>query len=331
MNLILKTSMEHKFAENISNTLREQGRQIPQADSLLRHLKKHDSIEEIYDIFLLVFEVLWNEAKRTGIFDRKVNIGIDITDIAYYGKPNSMCIGKSPKKPKKDGANNCFRFATVDIVDAESRFTVYALPMNPLEKKEDVLEKLLKFVKKRITIKRVYIDRGFYSVECINVFNKLGLKFLMPAVRNQKVLEYQEIITAPDILPYEMKNVKNNIAKFNLIFVTDEKNNSDTILLFATNEEFDKNADGFSKNLCYLYNKRWGIETGYRVKKEFLAKTTSRNYFIRLYYFLFSCLIYNLWIIADILLSFFIFGRKKKSHVITAWNFLNYLFISGFG
>ena len=38
-----------------------------------------------------------------------------------------------------------------------------------------------------------------------------------------------------------------------------------------------------------MYSKRWGIETGYRnLDHDFKAKTTTRNYHIRLFYFLFS-------------------------------------------
>jgi len=68
-----------------------------------------------------------------------------------------------------------------------------------------------------------------------------------------------------------------------------------------------------------LYGKRWGIETSYRVKKQsFLAKTTSKNYQIRIFYFLFSVLLYNLWLLADILVWLALFGYVKDDHLITS-------------
>ena len=68
-----------------------------------------------------------------------------------------------------------------------------------------------------------------------------------------------------------------------------------------------------------LYGKRWGIETSYKVKKHsFLPKTTSKNYLIRIFYFLFSVLLYNLWLLADILIWLALFGEVKQDHLITS-------------
>jgi putative transposase len=74
-----------------------------------------------------------------------------------------------------------------------------------------------------------------------------------------------------------------------------------------------------SERLFLLYSKRWGIETSYRVKKHsYLPKTTSKNYLVRLFYFMFSVLLYNLWILADILIWLALFGEIKEDHLITS-------------
>jgi len=88
---------------------------------------------------------------------------------------------------------------------------------------------------------------------------------------------------------------------------------------FATNEEYSENDLNLAERLFYLYSKRWGIETSYRVKKHsFLPKTTSRNYLIRIFYFLFSVLFYNLWLLADILIWMLIFGEVGQDHLVTS-------------
>ena len=43
------------------------------------------------------------------------------------------------------------------------------------------------------------------------------------------------------------------------------------------------------------YRKRWGIETGYRVKKDFRAKTCSVNPSIRFVFLFLSIILYNTW------------------------------------
>jgi len=75
----------------------------------------------------------------------------------------------------------------------------------------------------------------------------------------------------------------------------------------------EKNA----KNLCNSYSRRWGIETSYRVKDNLRPKTTSKNYVVRLFYFLFSVCLYNLWILANVFIGVVI-GRMLKKPLITA-------------
>lgn len=98
--------------------------------------------------------------------------------------------------------------------------------------------------------------------------------------------------------------------------------------VFATNENYDENEVGLTNRLLTLYSKRWGIETSYRVKKyTFRAKTTSKNYMIRLFYFLFSILLYDLWVLINILIWLHVYGfvgdtpllkSKFFSHILLA-------------
>ena len=49
-----------------------------------------------------------------------------------------------------------------------------------------------------------------------------------------------------------------------------------------------------------LFKKRWGIETGYRMIRKFLARTTSKRYSIRLLYFYLAVLLYNFWVLLNL-------------------------------
>jgi putative transposase len=141
----------------------------------------------------------------------------------------------------------------------------------------------------------------------------------MPCTTNERIKKILEIIPPPTIIRnYEMKN-----TLFNVVVVTDE---SRIVRAFATNIKFNENDVGLSKRLFHLYSKRWSIETSYRVKKHsFRPKTTSKNYFIRLFYFLFSVFLYNLWIIVDILICLALLGLYNGNHIITSKYFGNIL------
>jgi putative transposase len=76
----------------------------------------------------------------------------------------------------------------------------------------------------------------------------------------------------------------------------------------------EKNAGRFAE----LYRKRWGIETSYRVKGDFRPKTTSRRYVIRLFYFMFSTCLYDLWVLANLTVGVAILKFTPNEPFITA-------------
>ena len=139
----------------------------------------------------------------------------------------------------------------------------------------------------------------------------------MPAIKNYSVRRLIELSPAPCIIKdFTLKNIP-----LNLIIVEDiDKITGETVKrVFATNISFDENDAKLAERLLMLYSKRWGIETSYRVKKHsFRGKTTSKDYRIRLFYFMFSVLLYNLWILADVLIWLHLHGVVGEGHLVTS-------------
>ena len=82
-------------------------------------------------------------------------------------------------------------------------------------------------------------------------------------------------------------------VNFNLIVCETGEN----VVAFATNKPTDP------KWTLQMYKWRWGIETGYRVKKDFRAKTTSTSHIVRVIYFLLSVILYNLWVMSNFIIA----------------------------
>ena len=113
------------------------------------------------------------------------------------------------------------------------------------------------------------------------------------------------------------------IQRFSVAIAKDEKGINRA---FATNIDFNENDVNFSERLFLLYGRRWGVETTYRVLKHtFWPKTTSKNYFIRLFYFLFSTLLYNMWILADVIICISIYGKKTSGYIVASKHFVTIL------
>jgi len=316
LDLLIHIGITRDFAENGSWTYKElRGIQNPDADTLLYHLKNYTDTKELHRMFTTLFEIVWEMARKINLLDirKHYDVAIDFTEWYFYGDRDSpMVVGKEPDR----GTTKCYKFATINIAEAGKRFTLLALPVGSFDTKEDILRKLLNYTLERIKIRRLYVDRGFYDSNAIKVFNNLHLKYLMPATRIPTVRDIMEITTPPTIVTdFIMKDVK-----FNLVIVEEElKDGTLEKRAFATNEVYNENDVNLAERLFDLYGKRWGIETSYRVKKHsYLPKTTSKNYLIRLFYFMFSVLLYNLWILADILIWLALFGVVEKDHLVTS-------------
>lgn len=316
IDLLIHMGMTKDFAENGSKTYKElRGQDNPDADTLLYHLKNYTDTKELHKMFVTLFEIVWEMTRKINLFDirKHYDVAVDYTEWYFYGDRGApMVVGKDPER----GTTKCYKFATINIVEAGKRFTLLALPVGPFDTKEDILKKLLNYVLERIKIRRLYIDRGFFDSNAIKVFNSLHLKYLMPATRIPTVREVLEVASSPSIVTdFVMKDVV-----FNLVIVEEElKDGTKEKRAFATNEVYNENDVNLAERLFDLYGRRWGIETSYRVKKHsYLPKTTSKNYLIRLFYFMFSVLLYNLWILADILIWLALFGVVKEDHLLTS-------------
>lgn len=309
LDMLVHIALTEDFAENGSRTLQYAiGRRVPTSDTLLYHIKKFEDKEVLQKMFIEVFNLVYGMSRRSNLFGgRKVDVAIDFTDWFYYGRDRShMVLGKKPER----GTSKCFRFATINVVEHGERFTLLALPVSSFDTKEAILEKLVSFAKERVPIRKLYIDRGFFSSSIINLLKRMGITFIMPAIMNDRVIDYANSVSPPAVIRgYPMRD-----CKFNLVVIEGNVRR----YAFATNMRLNTNDTMLAERMSNPYSKRWGIETSYRVKKNFRAKTTSRNYIIRQFYFMMSVVLYDLWILINLLLSMVLFGKFSRKIAVTA-------------
>jgi hypothetical protein len=190
------------------------------------------------------------------------------------------------------------------------------MSVNQFSEKADIVTTLLEKAKERgAHVKLVLLDRGFFTVEVINLLNKLHVCFVMPAVKYQTVKD--TISTHHDnkaacVARFTLGEGKRS-ACFNLAVypVSKERLKSrskrkkhlclhDLYFAFATNLP-----KSVAESLFYIpqeYRRRWGIETGYRVQGMAKARTTSKNYVLRFTYRLTAVFVYNVWQYGNFLL-----------------------------
>ena len=149
----------------------------------------------------------------------------------------------------------------------------------------------------------------FFQAKVIDVLKDHHVKFLMVAVKNEKVKRLLKENDPGTIIDYTMG--KSTTFKLVITKKDGEKH------AFATNINV-----GYKRRLALLYDlygKRWGIETSYRVMDhDFKARTTSKKYVVRLFYFLFCVILYNLWVLVNILLCDVLLKFIPKKLLVTA-------------
>ncbi|MHC1611478.1 MAG: transposase [Candidatus Methanospirareceae archaeon] len=205
-------------------------------------------------------------------------------------------------KPERD-TSWAYKFGSIYIVENGTRFTLLALPVSSeSERGEEMLEiakKLIKHARKRIEINRVYGDSWFYQVQILKTLRESNSDFIIQAPMNKKVNRILEENKDKDSIVVKDFEVKDKYSR-----------NKEKVNFFAVKS---KNKNPYAE----LFRRRWGIETSYRVGDDFKPKTTSTKTTVRLYYFLFSVCVYNLWVIVNMILSI-VSGIIADKPLITA-------------
>ena len=265
------------FAEGVSN---QHQAVLPQADDLFYHLKKLNPVQVQYQFDAAVKAGVL-KAKRMNLLTKPVWLAVDFNEQEYYGKATSHTRGGK----RKNGTNKFFAYATASIVQPGRRFVIAALPYAPLDSPAEILERLLEKCLALVKIKCLLLDRGFFSSPILSLLASKNLKYVTPVIRNKKIAKVFETAKRfPCTVHYEL-----NGFPVKLVFIKDEEE----VLGFCTN------LTRWYGKLTDYYGKRWGIETGYRVVGNFEMKTCSKNFAVRLFFYYFSLLFYNCWVLAN--------------------------------
>jgi len=142
----------------------------------------------------------------------------------------------------------------------------------------------------------VLLDRGFYNVEVAKAIDKIGIEFIIFSKMYQSIRDILDIVGEQNIIMQRVIRIK-YAGCVEVNFVCYYDNNRKIKLCYITN------MDTKPEETYALYRKRWGIETGYRVKGNFTANTCSKSLSIRIAYSMFSILLYNIWVLINLILD----------------------------
>ena len=273
---VLKTSIEAA-----SKALRETGFDVPSADALLKNLAG----KTVKKLETLINRVLYRLFRAAWIPGVPATISMDFTDILYYGQVDDDYVTNT--KPRK-GTHYAYKFLTVSIVSKIGKFVLYVKLVRRGDDIARIVRGIVGKLKKTLRVKWIVLDKGFYKARIVYVLKKEGVPF---------------IIAAPSYEAFEryFKGVKNGYIRYKvagkypvwLVKYSDSKG----AIYYITNRR------PFSNHRVRVYHRRykrrWRIEVTFRMIKSFMAVTTSKNPVVRLFFFGFSVIVYNLFIASN--------------------------------
>jgi galactitol-specific phosphotransferase system IIB component len=301
VDTIVYTATRQSYVEGSAIKLRgKSGGRTPSPDTVFRRLKEL-SMDQILDIFEAFVVHTIYRARKKGFLDHPVDVAIDGHDEPYYGKERPPEVRGTKEKA---GTNYAYQYLVADIVVDGERFTLAILPVPALANMPALVKRILERIKLLVTIRKVLLDRGFYSVDVITELLNAGMTYEMPIPWTSKV---QEVIKRNRGFRYaiedftvgsDKRTVKTTLVVAPSTRKKRQMSERDPQFVFITNGTIDEQSIPF-----YIadYDKRWGIETGFRVRKDFWIKTNTDNPLIRYLFFFLAAMLYDFWLLANLL------------------------------
>jgi len=301
----------------------------PDGDTHLRNIKRltPSQIQEMVDEGI---GRMLHEAKRNLEFNRPAEVAIDMTYIAYYGDRDEIEMVQGA--PKSKAYDWCYKFGTLTVVGENVKFTLAMRPVQKGDTVGEIVRDLFWDAREHVNIYRVYADAEFCSVDVIHALEEAGVTYVIPSPKTSRVKRFidrmdNDIAVANDYVMHGpvMGGVTNEEGRTNLVAVPSSADEGKTVA-FITNEDVDDEISldrREAKGLIDRYSRRWGIENSYKTIKDFLAWTTSKDYCVRVFYFGFAVLLYNMWLLVDSLVQLSLDVEHRYKPRVTAKRFLN--------
>ncbi|MGA2785398.1 MAG: transposase [Candidatus Bathyarchaeia archaeon] len=207
------------------------------------------------------------------------------------------------------------------IVCAKAEYCLPPIKISSKSQMENDLEQTLQQAASfSVSVNTMLLDRGFFTIDCMNRLRKRNVHFLMPAKLGALKRQMQKTIRRAQkehvtIYRYSLGHQPKHSATAFIVVVPPQwqypsqrnraKHHSYS-MVFATSIKLEPNAtqteiDQFGFQLSRVYRLRFGIETDWSILKTLRPRTTSPSAVLRLYYFYLSVLLYDIWIYARLI------------------------------
>ncbi|MCP4113790.1 MAG: ISH3 family transposase [Desulfobacteraceae bacterium] len=267
----------------------------PTGNDVRYHLNKLENLVEL--------EEQLNQALRSRTPGRLQNsrqkVAIDLNLIPYYGTPSEQEESYIIRSQAKAGTCSFYAYATVYVISRGKRVTLALHAVRRDETLVCIITRLLdQMAPLHISIKRLYLDRGFYCVPVIRWLQACDIPLEMPVIVRGKQGGTRALVQRKRT--YKTSYTMHSQSYGSVTF---------QVWVVGTYEMGRRGHHGV-KYLAFVvykvslgiralpgdYRKRFGIESSYRLKNLSRIRTTTKNPVTRLLYVGIAFLLVNLWV-----------------------------------
>jgi hypothetical protein len=220
---------------------------------------------------------------------------IDFHEEPYWGNPGKVAVLHGQKT---HGSNYHFVYLTADLISAHHRFTIFITSRVEGFPASSYLPALLAQVR-LVTEPRLLLFDGEFPT--VKVLSYLDAELIPWNARKSMTKGVREALAMYSQDPWQLEH-----RRWHLVEIK-EGVAGENVHVHVMVQPVHGKLKVITKPICYSqpvaeaeanYAKRFNIDTGYKDKHSFLARTSSRSWVVRLVLFLVSVLLWNVWRLA---------------------------------
>ena len=288
--VLLHAASHASSLEQSSEVLKD----APSGNTVRYHLNKLDDVKKLEDQLNAALAARL-PGRLSGTSQR---MAIDLNLIPYYGTPSEAETPYIIRSQAKAGTCSFYAYATAYVIARGKRIT---LALHAVRRDETMVAVLTHLFDRLSTlnvgIKRLYLDRGFYSVPVIRWLQACDIPFLMPVIVRGKQGGTRALVNQKRTYKttYTMQSPEYGLVCFDVWVVgtyqMGRRGRHGVEYLPFTVYKVPLRLRALPDD----YRQRFGIECSYRQKNLCRIRTSTKNPATRLLYVGIAFLLVNLW------------------------------------
>ena len=290
-SIVLRAASTNDSIEHTCQTLTD----VPCGNDIRYHLEAYQDVPTVEAALNQVFR-----ARLPGGLRRRAHrLACDVNLLPYYGVPTEGEAAYIYRSQAEAGTCSFYAYATCYVICQGKRVTIALTAVRQDDTMVAILTRLLTRVRLLdVQVKRLYLDRGFFSVPVLRWLLALDVPFEMPVVVRGKHGGTRQLAQgrASYATWYTMVSQTYGSVSFQVVVVCGYRHgqrgqHGREYFLYAVHRVVLR-----GRALFHDYRRRFGIESSYRLKNTCRIKTTTKNPAVRLLFVGVAFLLIDLWV-----------------------------------